>query len=252
MEMIQSFTHSLKTMCENMRAAAGLLRSMAMGLPTETARNLLGDQLLFSKAGSGILEVWKCLAVEGTDITVVEQKNQCTEEIPVNFTFYNKTQQGYLDPLTLVISHNGHPADCGLVATTPLQLYNSTYSYQRSSGTLIKTASLADLKVLNYNWNSFQGELLSPRIYTPVLMYSWEEMRPSKDLNAILHTTAAQAEVLSLLGAQFEASDSASDCGRSVQVHRSEGTHFPCTTASRSIPLMGVPDMCYSHYAHAI
>lgn len=204
MEMVRGFLHNLKTTCEDMRATAKLLRSMALSQPTQTARVLLSDDLLYSRAGNGLLEVWRCLPVWKEKFVVMKQEKECTEEIPVKFEFYNKTQIGYMDPRTLVIAHRGHPADCGLTTTTPLILFGSINLYKRQQGVLTKMNNADQLRVLSYHWKEEHKKLFAPQIYRPVTMYSWQEMEPSIDLNALLKTTAAQAEVMAILGAQIQ------------------------------------------------
>jgi hypothetical protein len=135
---------------------------------------------------------------------VKAQTEQCTEEIPVKFTYNNATQNGYMDPKTLTISHYGHPTDCSLVENTPLQLYDAIKVYNRKDGTLRIAGDVQDLRVVGYHWTETHGRLFAPQIFRPVVMYTWEEMTPTTNLNALLKTTAAQAEVMAILGAQFE------------------------------------------------
>jgi hypothetical protein len=64
---------------------------------------------------------------------------------------------------------------------------------------LKQVGKVSDLKVLDYHSTGYSGELLTPHIYTPIATYTWEELRSDMDLNALLTTSAAQAEIIELL-----------------------------------------------------
>lgn len=205
--MRDAFQHTLHVTCKDMRTTSALLRSLATAHPTSTVRTLLRQHLLYAKAGDGLVEVWQCLPVPLEDIETRAQEKECSEEIPIRFTFYNNTQDGYMDPQTLVISHHGTSADCALGATVPMKFEGQLYIYERKTGLLANISKVKDLQILNYHHDGGHDQLMKPQIYSPVTMYSWEEMEPSTDLNALLKASAAQAEVMAILGAQFKATE---------------------------------------------
>lgn len=141
-------------------------------------------------------------------VTTLKQQSHCTEEIPISFRLFNRTQTGYLDTTTMIILHFGKPTDCKLVANTPVQLFEKFYMYNRTTGNLIRTGTASSLPVLaHYIPPTQHGGIMEHFVYRPVNIYSWGELQPPDHLNALLHSASAQAEVMALLGAQFQPSD---------------------------------------------
>jgi hypothetical protein len=196
----QAFYQTWKQICQEMESTTGLLRHTVMSDPTGTVRTLLQDPLLYAVAGNGFIEVWKCLPVNSTNLTFMAQEDRCTKEIPVKFQLQDETlKSGYLDPITMIISHQGEYTDCSLVPSVPVNLDGVVWNYWRKEGILHEISNITALKLLSYYTNAESLDLLTPLIYKPIIIYTWEEMTPSEDLNALLATTAARAEVLEML-----------------------------------------------------
>jgi hypothetical protein len=194
-----AFKQTWMSICRDMKTTASLLRTSILAEPIEAARTLLGDQLLSARAGNGFLEVWKCMAINTTNVSMVRQENDCTKEIPITFYMTDGIPHiGYLDPKTLIISHRGEPVDCAKVPSMPIQLEGKLMTYIRKTGKLVDVGNSTQLQILHYADDAYTS-LLKPHIYTPIASYSWTELMPGVDTNALLKTSAAQAEILELL-----------------------------------------------------
>ena len=203
-ELTYAFQHTWKQRCEATRSNTLMWRIAAKNDPTAVVRTLLKDASLYARAGTNFLEVWKCMPLARGEWELLPQTDKCTEEIPLKFEMHNTTNHGFLDPVTLLVSHTGKPTDCALADNLPLTIYGKTYYYDRNSGDLIQTLPLTKMPVLPISTAPHHFELMSPFIFRPVNMYTWEELQPSDHLNAILHAAAAQTEILTLLGVQFQ------------------------------------------------
>lgn len=200
----RAFEQTWLNSCREMKSTAALLRNFLIAAPTGAMRTLLQDPLLYAKAGNGFVEVWKCVPINSTGFTFLKQTTDCTEEIPVDFTLSDGgNHSGYLDPVDLIIRHQGTPASCDLQPTVPLKLAGQLQIYRRLDGTLYPADNVSSLQVLHYHTHSDShfSKLLIPKIYTPIAAYTWDELAPSEDTNHLLATAAAQAEVVQLLTA---------------------------------------------------
>ena len=192
-----------------MKATAALLQSFIASSPTSAARTLLNDQHLYARAGNGFIEVWKCLPVSTNSVTFQQQTTDCTEEIPISFTLSDGgNYTGFLNPVTMIITHHGTPASCKTHRFTPLQWSGRLGSYHRHEGALYHVGNVSSLQVLHYHTHEggHYAETLIPKIYTPLSSYSWSELAPIDDTNALLASVAAQAEAIELLTAPLYSS----------------------------------------------
>jgi hypothetical protein len=69
----------------------------------------------------------------------------------------------------------------------------------RINGEVEEAANITELPVWGERVNSDYEALLKPLLYRPIAGYTWEELRPQEELNDLLATSAAQAEILELL-----------------------------------------------------
>lgn len=194
----QAFRRTLRMICNDMEQTTSFLTAMALAEPTETIRVMMNDPYMMARAGNGFMEVWKCSPVPAKDLQVKAQTSQCSKEIPVNFTLWQdyrnetKWNQGYLDPVTLVITHTGTPADC---APTPIHLDGYLYNYQREKGILRKHGEVDKLKIIQYEYTNTHEKLLTPVIFKPIGMYQWDDLMKEGSLNALLAAQTAQMEI---------------------------------------------------------
>ena len=201
----RAFRQSWLNTCREMKTTVALLKSYILSSPVGAVRTLLKDPLLHAKAGNGFVEVWKCMPIQASTLTFHKQTEQCTKEIPVQFTMTATGERlfGFLDPVTLVIGHRSHLEDCGSQPSVPLQLGGTLGMYQRAAGVVVPVGDVSSLKTLSFEHHEVPdyAELLKPKIYTPMAFYSWEELAPTEDTNSLLATAAAQTEVVELLTA---------------------------------------------------
>ena len=214
-EQQYSYRHLLKTTCESLQTNAALLRTVAVTRPTEAVRAILNNSLLYSRSGDSMIEVWGCFPILKDAYQLLAQPKDCTVEIPIQFEYRNHTAKGYMNPSTLVVSHFGTPADCSLASSVPVRIKGEVHIYTRENGLLSSIGEIPTLHMFNPQWTSYHDDLMKPMIFRPVSMYSWQELQPSDELNAFLHTAGAQAEALALLGVQsdqeFSDADMAAD-----------------------------------------
>lgn len=117
------YRHNLHTVCKSLQISNSLLRMMVTTHPTLALRALLNDTYLIASSCHRVVEAWSCSPLKKGEFEVQAQTTECTREIPASFRFRNQTYIGYLDPVTLVMSHFGTPVDCALQRFTPLVIY---------------------------------------------------------------------------------------------------------------------------------
>lgn len=174
-EMRFLYQHNLHAVCRSLQSADTLLHTTVVSHPTSAMRALLNDSYLVASSGFKVIEVWPCSPVPRDALQVKSQQTDCTREIPVTFQYRNRTYEGYLDPVSLVISHFGSPADCFLQKFIPLIMYKRRYNYNRANGSLNRVPETKFQK-LNINTNYLQDnfdDLVPAKIFKHVLMYNW-------------------------------------------------------------------------------
>lgn len=180
------------------------LRTSLTSHPTQMMRLILNDTYLHALAGNKVIEVWPCQPVAKNTFETLSQTEECTLEIPVGFTFRNKSLNGFLNPSTLVISHFGTPTPCDHAPTITLVIFGKSYTYNwytgsfKRSGVLYENPLSITTPVDNFD------EMIPDLIFKPVMLYNWQDLAPNSSLGALWHTLYGNRNTLKYLAEVFE------------------------------------------------
>jgi hypothetical protein len=91
--------------------------------------------------------------------------------------------------------------------TTVFYLANTLVRLNRLNGEVDEETNMTESAIWSDEINSDYSELLKTPLYRPIDGYTWEELRPQEEINVLLATSAAQAEILELLSVPLYGSD---------------------------------------------
>ncbi len=193
-----AFSQAMHVACNSMNMIIEVLKADILANPTLTMRTILKRPNILARAGGHTIEIWPCEAIPDRKYRFLSMNNTCTQELPIGFEIHGQYHQGYLDPVTNILQQTAFPTDCTLNKEVPVLIDDSTYVYNRETGSLSLAPKPPPLQIVR--WNSSLDLPQETIIFRQVVMYNWSEIRSHVTLNDLLGTLSAQRQLFAELG----------------------------------------------------
>ena len=216
------FQETLYQVCQNVRSLAMLVQANIINSPTLAVRSLLNRPNLISRpSGSSFIEVIPCTALEPETYKFLPMTGQCTEYIPIQFSFEGVDYKGFFNPANNAIFQHSPRASCNLVRTSVIVLDDSPMKYIAETGTLHPLPVTSQLAL--WSWNaSLNQELYTSTIFKGRSMYTYLEQNRPIDLNDLAMSFVQQRDMFRVLGLNFSSGENPSNLASAFSQRISE------------------------------
>lgn len=99
---------------------------MIVNHPTPTIRKLMKNANLYAKADSTLIQVYGCSPLRPGTYRLLPMEKKCSSNVPMTFTYLNRTHKAYLDTQLNVMKPTTADASCYHMANKPVTLDEKT------------------------------------------------------------------------------------------------------------------------------
>lgn len=185
--------------CQGMTTITEILKAEVLANPTLAVRTLLHQSNIFARIGGNSLDIWPCQYLNDSQYTFMpaESNETCVRGIPIKVALYGKVHNGYMDPLTNIITKRKELTDCQLARTIPFSMKEKNFEYNPSTGTISELTNLPTIDL--FKWNVSSPLQLQPTIFHQIVMFNWSDLNTAISLNDVFSSLSQHNEMLGFL-----------------------------------------------------
>nr|CAD2202708.1 unnamed protein product [Meloidogyne enterolobii] len=131
-----TFTHSLKTFCQNLDLVKKWALAAYLSNPTGLARMIFeNDYVTAKREGSSLLRVWPCIPIKNDEYSFkATNLSECFDLIPIQFKAESREHLAFLNPLTMTIEPTARKAPCSIYGKTIVEINHEVLEVNQTSG----------------------------------------------------------------------------------------------------------------------
>uniref|UniRef100_A0A914KG04 Peptidase A2 domain-containing protein n=1 Tax=Meloidogyne incognita TaxID=6306 RepID=A0A914KG04_MELIC len=131
-----TFTHSLKTFCQNLDLVKKWALAAYLSNPTGLARMIFeNDYVTAKREGSSLLRVWPCIPIKNDEYSFkATNLSECFDLIPIQFKAESREHLAFLNPLTMTIEPTARKAPCSTHGKIIVEINHEVLEVNQTSG----------------------------------------------------------------------------------------------------------------------